>query len=277
IGVLWEAGRVSLDDRLDAHLADTVGYPLGGVTVHNLLTHTAGVPLRSQLRALYGADPDAVRRGVLQEAAHRPAGEAVEYTDRAALILGYLIEEISGQPLGAFARSAVWDSLRMRATGFGPMPAFATSRCAPTERDDTTGEHLRGVAHDFSARLLGGVCGIAGAFATAEDLGSFATHLLAPSNGARFGAKWVSESLRIHTGDLVPARGLFWHPAPGTEPADDIWVHYGFTGTGLWISPKHDRWATLLTNKLYYTRDREPIAEVRNAFRALVFADGAVA
>ncbi|NUP53683.1 MAG: serine hydrolase, partial [Catenulispora sp.] len=29
IGVLWEAGRVSLDDRLDAHLADTVGYPLG--------------------------------------------------------------------------------------------------------------------------------------------------------------------------------------------------------------------------------------------------------
>lgn len=273
VGVLWEAGRLALDDRLDTHLPETVGYPLGEVTVHHLLTHTAGVPLRAQLKALYGTDPDAIRRGVLQEAAHRPAGEAVEYTDRAALILGYLIEAISSQPLDAFARRNVWDLLRMRATSFGLMPSSATWRCAPTEVDDATGDHLRGVAHDFSARLLGGVCGIAGVFSTAADLGNFATHLLAPANDTQFGAKWTSESLRIQTGDLEPARGLFWHPAPGTTPDDDVWVHYGFTGTGLWVSPKHDRWATLLTNKLYYTRDREPIAEVRNAFRTLAFSD----
>ncbi len=78
---------------------------------------------------------------------------------------------------------------------------------------------------------------------------------------------------RIHTGELSPPRGLFWHPAPGTEPeTDDIWVHYGFTGTGIWISPGKDRWAALLTNKLYYTRDREPLTHVRNAFRSLAFA-----
>lgn len=267
IGVLWEAGRIALDDRLGAHLPETVGYPLGEVTVHQLLTHTAGVPLRSQLKALYGTDPDTIRRGVLQEAVHRPAGEAVEYTDRAALILGYLIEEVSGQTLGAFVRRTVWEPLRMRATVFGPMPPSATWRCAPTELDDAIGEHLRGVAHDFSARLLGGACGIAGAFSTAADLGAFAAHLLAPNASVEFSANWTAESLRIQTGGLEPARGLFWHPAPGSEPADDIWVHYGFTGTGLWVSPKQDRWATLLTNKLYYTRDREPIAEVRNEFR----------
>jgi len=32
------------------------------------------------------------------------------------------------------------------------------------------------------------------------------------------------------------------------------------------------RWAVLLTNKLYYGRDREPIAAVRNAFRTLAFS-----
>lgn len=45
-----------------------------------------------------------------------------------------------------------------------------------------------------------------------------------------------------------------------------------FTGTGIWISSKEDRWAVLLTNKLYYTRDREPLTHVCNAFRSLVFA-----
>ncbi|MGH1551251.1 hypothetical protein ACRAWF_00540 [Streptomyces sp. L7] len=31
------------------------------------------------------------------------------------------------------------------------------------------------------------------------------------------------------------------------------------------------RWAALLTNKLYYTRDRQPLTEIRNAFRELTF------
>jgi CubicO group peptidase (beta-lactamase class C family) len=100
----------------------------------------------------------------------------------------------------------------------------------------------------------------------------FLQHLLDPCADRGVGAAWVQESLQVHTGDLEPARGLFWHPAPGTAPADDIYVHYGFTGTGMWISQKQDRWAILLTNKLYYSRDRQPLTTVRNAFRALAFA-----
>jgi CubicO group peptidase (beta-lactamase class C family) len=88
VGMLWEHGRLALDDPLATLLPDLDGYPLGHVTVHQLLTHTAGVPLRANLQALYGTDPAAIRRGVLHEQLHRPPGEAVEYTDRAALILG---------------------------------------------------------------------------------------------------------------------------------------------------------------------------------------------
>jgi hypothetical protein len=39
----------------------------------------------------------------------------------------------------------------------------------------------------------------------------------------------------------------------------------------MWISPKRDRWAVLLTNKLYYSRERAPLMAIRNAFRTLVF------
>jgi CubicO group peptidase (beta-lactamase class C family) len=88
---------------------------------------------------------------------------------------------------------------------------------------------------------------------------------------AGFGPAWTAESLTVQTGALEPVRGLFWHPAPGTNTADDIWVHYGFTGTGVWISPRQRRWAVLLTNKLYYTRDRQPLTDIRNVFRGLAF------
>jgi len=269
IGTLVEAGKLQLDAPLGTFWSEAKGHPLDPVTAHQLLTHTAGLPLRANLRNLYGTDPQDIRDGVLHEALHRPPGEAVEYTDRAALILGYLAEYLSGEPLGRLARTRIWQPLGMTETTFGPLTPETVARSAPTELDEETGLHLKGTAHDFSARLLGGVCGIAGVFSTATDLAAFARHMLKPTQAA-FGPTWIANSLRSHTGDLTPARGLFWHPAPGTAPeADDVWVHYGFTGTAMWVSPTHQKWAVLLTNKLFYTRDRAPLTDIRDGFRSL--------
>ncbi|MEV5534997.1 serine hydrolase domain-containing protein [Streptomyces prunicolor] len=274
IGSLWEEGKLDLDSPLGTFWPEVEGHALGSVTARQLLTHTAGVPLRAQLKNLYGSDPQDIRDGVLREALHRQPGEAVEYTDRAALILGYLAEHLSGQRLDQLATERIWQPLGMNTTRFGPLSSEIAARCAPTELDEDTGTHLTGVAHDFSARLLGGVCGIAGAFTVLDDLAAFLRYMLggtSASERAGFGRAWVTESLTIQTGELEPVRGLFWHPAPGTEPTQDVWVHYGFTGTGMWISPDQGRWAVLLTNKLYYTRDRQPLTEIRNAFRELAF------
>ncbi|MEU6441481.1 serine hydrolase domain-containing protein [Streptomyces sp. NPDC047046] len=274
-GALWEDGVLDLDAPLGTFWNEVAGHPLGAVTARQLLTHTAGLPLRAQLKNLYGTDPVAVRRGVLHEALNRPPGEAVEYTDRAALILGYLAEHLSGQPLDRLCEERTWRPLAMDSTRFGPLPADMSPRCAPTELDEATGSRLKGTAHDFSARLLGGVCGIAGVFTILDDVAAFLRYTLAPTTAptkAGFGTEWIAQSLTVQTGNLEPERGLFWHPAPGTTPDQDIWVHYGFTGTGMWVAPVQDRWAVLLTNKLYYTRDRQLLADVRNAFRGLAFS-----
>ncbi|UUU28098.1 serine hydrolase domain-containing protein [Streptomyces sp. DSM 40750] len=274
VGALWEEGKLDLDSPLGEFWAEVDGHPLAPVTARQLLTHTAGVPLRAQLKNLYGTDPQDIRDGVLHEALHRPPGEAVEYTDRAALILGYLAEHLSGQPLDQLATERTWQPLGMNSTRFGPLPAETAARCAPTELDPDTNTHLKGIAHDFSARLLGGVCGIAGAFTVLDDLARFLRYMLDQNSvqeRAGFGSAWTAESLTTQTGSLTPARGLFWHPAPSVDPSDGIWVHYGFTGTGMWISPRLQRWAVLLTNKLYYTRDRQPLTDIRNTFRVSVF------
>ncbi|MFG1705412.1 serine hydrolase domain-containing protein [Nonomuraea sp. M3C6] len=271
IGLLWDQERLNLDDPLGVLMPDLDGYQLARVTVRQLLTHTAGVPLRANLKNLYGTDPDRIRTGVLREPLHRPPGQAVEYTDRAALILGFLVEHLTSIPLDQLAQKRIWQPIGMTTTRFGPLPSELIKRCAPTEYDEQTGRYLKGMAHDFSARLLGGACGIAGAFSTVADLATFLQRLLDPGTRNGFSAAWIQESFQVHTGDLRPPRGLFWHPAPDTDPADGIYMHYGFTGTGMWTSLKQGRWAVLLTNKLYFGRDRQPLNEIRNLFRSLTF------
>ncbi|MFI9121172.1 serine hydrolase domain-containing protein [Streptomyces bikiniensis] len=270
-GTLVDAGKLDPSAPLGSYWPEAAGRPLAGVTAHHLLTHTAGLPLRANLRHLYGSDPQDVRDGVLSEPLRHRPGEAVAYTDRAALVLGYLAEHLTRQPLPRLAGDRVWTPLGMAETRYGPLPAALRERCAPTEYDEESGVRLRGTVHDFSTRLLGGACGIAGVFTTAADTGRFLRHLLDPVPGT-FSAEWTAASLRVRTGRLEPPRGLFWHPAPGTGPADDVWAHFGFTGTGLWVSPARGRWAVLLTNRLYLTRDPGPLARVRDAFRALAFS-----
>ncbi|MFF4115682.1 serine hydrolase domain-containing protein [Streptomyces sp. NPDC001714] len=276
IGSLVEDGKLHLDEQLGDFWPEVSGHPLGRVTTRHLLTHTAGVPLRTDLMDLYGADPRGIRAGVLHEAVRRPPGEAVEYTERAALVLGYLAEELSGRRLDVLAATAVWQPLGMTRTSYGPLPGEAAARCAPTELDDITGARLKGTAHCVSARLLGGVCGISGVFSVLPDIAAFLRHLLQPrQDGGQpgFGPVWIQESLRIRTGAPTPAGGLFWHPDPGTVPgADDIWVHHGSAGTSAWVAPQQGRWAVLLTNNLYYSGDPGPLGPLRNAFRSLAFA-----
>ncbi len=264
-GWLLRKNRLRLDSRLADVLPGTQGHALAPITIFQLLTHTAGLPLRARLRASYGEVYDDIVRGVLREPLEGTPGLAVEYTDRAALILGLVIERLLGLPLDQALAEHVLRPLGMAATGFGPLAAAHGKQVAPTEYCEQAGAHLSGVTHDFSTRLLGGVCGISGLFSNVPDLQRFLQAMLAQGlQGEVLDANWVRASLTVQTGSLTPSRGLFWHPAAGTGPEDDVWCHLGFTGTAMWISTRRGRYAVLLTNKLYYTRDFTRINALRS-------------
>ncbi|KAB8048758.1 serine hydrolase [Janthinobacterium rivuli] len=273
-GRLVTQKRLRLDDRLADVLPGTQGHALAPITIFQLLTHTAGLPLRARLRASYGEVYDDIVRGVLREPLEGTPGQAVEYTDRAALILGLVIERLLDMPLDQALAEHVLRPLGMAATGYGPVTPRPGQLVAPTEYCEQAGAHLAGVVHDFSTRLLGGVCGIAGLFSNVPDLQRFLRAMLVPQAGRHgevFDADWVRASLTVQTGSLNPARGLFWHPAAGTGPEDDVWCHQGFTGTAMWLSPRRGRYAVLLTNKLYYTRDSARVNALRGDFMRCAF------
>jgi CubicO group peptidase (beta-lactamase class C family) len=270
MGKLVKQKRLSLDSRLAEVLPGTAGYALGPITIFQLLTHTAGLPLRARLRASYGEVRDDIVRGVLREPLEGTPGQAVEYTDRAALILGFVIERLLEMPLDVALEEHILRPLGMAATGYGPLTPQPGTLVAPTEYCEDAGAHLAGVTHDFSTRLLGGVCGISGLFSNVPDLQRFLLAMLFP-HGEVFDPGWLRASLTVRTGGMQPSRGLFWHPAAGTLPEDDVWCHQGFTGTALWLSPRRGRYAVLLTNKLYYTRDSTQVNALRGDFMRCAF------
>ncbi|MFD5142110.1 hypothetical protein [Streptomyces sp. NPDC058401] len=128
-----------------------------------------------------------------------------------------LAERLCGSPLAGFAAERVWGPLGMARTRF---------------------------AADGTLR------------APAADLGRFLSHLLTPQGGGPVSPSWTAQSLRIRTGELLPARGLLWHPGPHGS-----WSHG--EGPALWISPRARRWAALLPTT--------PSPPLRTAFREAVF------
>jgi uncharacterized protein YbbC (DUF1343 family) len=130
-------------------------------------------------------------------------------------------------------------------------------RIAPTENDPATGKPFRGVAHDPTARYMGGVAGNAGVFTTADDIARYAEMMLgagprifAPLTIAKFTAPNSPP-------DQPVLRGLGWDiDSPYSSPRGELYPigsygHTGFTGTSLWIDPSTKSYVILLTNRVH--------------------------
>jgi CubicO group peptidase (beta-lactamase class C family) len=125
---LVEDGRLALDDRIDAipGVFAGLGAPadprLGAVTLRQLLTHRAGLPGNDRtdpVRVRVAAkDPSAARDAVLRKALARPLafapGSAYRYSNPGYLLLGRIVETVSGRPYLDFLRARVLDGAPAR-------------------------------------------------------------------------------------------------------------------------------------------------------------------
>jgi CubicO group peptidase (beta-lactamase class C family) len=258
------------------------------VTVRQLLLHRGGLPaFRTWFLDLEGVQ--AYKDATADEPLEFAPGTTTTYSDVGAMTLGWIIEEISGEPLDAFLRQRVWLPLGMRETRYRPESALL-SRIAATELDTTWRRELVwGRVHDENADAMGGVAGHAGLFGTAVDLSVFARMML---NGglapACFPADVAGEpcplarpsDMRLLDQALIASftsrydsasgRGLGWDSPSGQSSAgdyltSDAYGHTGFTGTSIWIDPELDLWVVLLTNRVHPTRENQKHVALRRA------------
>ena len=119
---LVEAGRLSLDDDLGELLPD---FPTQGhhVTVRHLLNHTSGIADHTDLAGGRG-EPGTTRQAVVDLiAAQRfdfAPGERFSYSNSGYLLLGLVIEKVTGGTYASYLDEHVFERAGLRQTSYCP-------------------------------------------------------------------------------------------------------------------------------------------------------------
>jgi CubicO group peptidase (beta-lactamase class C family) len=268
---LVDAGLVDIEAPVSRYLPRFSGGDKELVTVRMLLDHTSGLPPYVRFYRLARTPKQAIDRLYAEPLRRRP-GEAAEYSDLNAMLLGLLVEEVSGQPLDQFAMAEVFRPLGMRRTMYRP-PRALFGWVVPTAK--WRGRPVRGEVNDQNAARLGGVAGHAGLFSTARDLARYAQTWL--RDGAGPTGPWVSPAtlrLFLTAGARSGTRLLGWDsPDPAATPdapsvfgnliSPSAYGHTGWTGTEIWIDPPRDLFVVFLTNRSFDPRSRHSIEQLK--------------
>ena len=237
---LVDQGKIGLEDPLVRYIPDLRQYdstaPERALTIRQVLAHQTHLPAVEPLYTL-GQDPETLRAYVLQRVWKK--GPPV-YSDINYILLGILIERVTGQPL---ADQALAEGLSF----FPPADqSVATERCA------WRGRTMRGEVHDENAFALGGAAGHAGLFGTVDGVLEHALELL---QGRGLSAQTYAAMITPVAGNRALGWEVFeagWHG--GTGHSAQTIGHLGFTGTGLWLDFEREIAWTLLTNRVHPSR-----------------------
>jgi CubicO group peptidase (beta-lactamase class C family) len=255
IMLLIEDGLVELDAPAAKYIPELANNGKEVITIRQLLTHQSGLLPDNSIRNYEDGKVEAFRRIHELDLRAEP-GTRFMYSDVGFIVLGEIVERVSGKPLDEFSRERIFTPLGMSETGFNP-DSDLKDRAAPTQ--ERKGEWMRGEVHDPRAYKLGGVAGHAGLFSTAEDLARYAqmlvnvgvlgeTRILKPET-----CRLMQTSQEVSSG----VRTLGWDRRTGySSNRGDLFSarafgHGGFTGTALWIDPAQEMFVIFLSNRVH--------------------------
>lgn len=274
--LLADRGLIKVDDPVGKYIP---AFNMGDkkqITIRNLLTHTAG--LITWYPLFYRASNKQEAYKLIDELPLAfPVGKVRRYSDLGFILLGEIIEKVSGMPLDQFDKKSIFIPLDMHHTTYNPMGRFtkfaATSHGNPFEtrmvHDTSLGyvfkeidpnqwngwrtHTLRGEVNDGNAwYALGGVSGHAGLFSTVDDLQKLVDMLM--NNGRINGKQFISEkTIQLFLTQDDFKNGLGWMMDPGDSfmkngPAGTF-GHTGFTGTSIAVVPSLKISVILLINR----------------------------
>lgn len=247
--------------------------------VRDLITHTAGYAPEVQFfnrenrlgEGFFSQDKQSTEALLLSKVPFKqnPINQP-RYSDTDYMLLGILVEKITGLPLDKYVEVEIYHPLNLRHARFNPLkkgygrPQFAATEIQGNTRGgrihfENIREHtLQGEVHDEKAFYSSqGVAGHAGLFSTATDLAVLSQMLL---NGGGYGLSRLIEPSVIDnftkpeesdgTYGLGWRRAAYgqrkWHFGPYASPL--AYGHTGWTGTVSIIDPAYDLSIILLTN-----------------------------
>jgi uncharacterized protein YbbC (DUF1343 family)/CubicO group peptidase (beta-lactamase class C family) len=250
---LVQKGQVRVNEPVAKYIPEFAENGKEEITVRELLTHYSGLPKDLDLSPPWEGRETALRMAYAERPIYVPGSQFL-YSDVNFIVLGALVERVSGMSLEEYCQKNIFVPLKMAHTRFLPPPSWAP-KIAPTQYDEHD-KMLRGIVHDPTARRMGGMAGHAGLFSTADDLATLAEALL---DGSSILSPLMIE--KMTTPQQPPTsqvlRGFGWDiDSPFSSPRGDLlpvgsFGHTGFTGTSLWIDPTTRTYIIILSNAVH--------------------------
>lgn len=255
---LCEQGKISFNDPVAKYLPEFAANGKQDITIRQLLTHYSGLPPDLLLNEPWEGKAEAYKQAFAVEPA-TPAGVRFVYSDINYIVLGALVEKLSGMSEDVYVEKNIIAPMGLEHTRYLP-PAEWHPSIAPTQYE--YGVMLRGVVHDPTSRRMGGVAGHAGLFSTADDVAVYAQSLLDRLAGRPSRFPLSRAILQKMVTPEQPAtgtalRGFGWDiESPYSSNRGEIFPvgsfgHTGFTGTSLWIDPVSDTYVIVLANAVH--------------------------
>jgi serine-type D-Ala-D-Ala carboxypeptidase len=289
-----EAGELTLDSSVSNYLPEFERTDKQAITIRQLLTHTSGLPAWRPLYILTAGERDRTVSVIADlDSEYRP-GTRVVYSDLGFIVLGRLLERLTGKALVELAQTEIFTTLNLQHAFFNPEIAMQTGIAAcetgnAYEREtsaNTEGSDYKnwrvgliwGEVHDGNAYFLGGAAGHAGLFSTARETLLLANQFVASQSSLLTPA--TCELFRKNmTPSLDEARSFAWQlaetkdSAAGLDLPHNSFGHSGFTGTSCWIDSVSERVFILLTNRTHaHALPFANINSVRRRFHSLAVA-----
>jgi CubicO group peptidase (beta-lactamase class C family) len=263
--IALDAPVAQLLPEFEGQLADRAG-----ITIRQLLSHSSGLPPHRPFwkQAVDAASERwAISLAAAREPLEYPPGTLSVYSDLGFILLGWLLERVSGLRLDAFAARDITGPLRLESAGFvnlsepdARVRLLAEHSVAATQQCPERGRVVLGEVDDLNAYAMGGVSGHAGLFSNAGDLSAVAAALVAAWRGDA-GPTLVERDVVREFWKPARVPGSTWRlgwdgPAQkssqaGARLSRDAVGHLAFTGCSLWIDPARETWIILLSNRVH--------------------------
>lgn len=291
---LYDEGKITLNQSLASLLPELANTNKANLTVKDILTHQAGlvawIPFfRETIDTITGNPNPALYSKTASSNFSVPVAENLYmknswldtmykriqtskvasetkyvYSDNDFILLGKIVEKLTGKPLDVYVYETFYQPLQMHSTSFTPLQYLPINTIAPTEKEKAFRQQLiHGYVHDPGAAMFGGVAGHAGLFSNAKDLAQL--YLMLLNKGETKNQRFLNAStIDVFTAyqSAISRRGLgFDKPEkdnatrkeayPAKYVSSNTFGHTGFTGTCVWADPDNELLYIFLSNRVH--------------------------
>lgn len=285
-------GKINIDDKVSKYFPefkDDEKSPIKGkneMTIRDILRHQAGFPADPQyhnnnydkddgnkngVNDLFSQDREKTLDMVMRTPLSYEPGSKSVYSDVDYMLLGFIVEKVTGQRLDKYFAENFAKPLNLRYTLFNPLEnGFDKNQVAATELNGNTRDGavdflnirkdtIQGEVHDEKAYYsMAGVSGHAGLFSNSRELAKLANIMLNEGRykNIRFWDKKTQDEF-TKASEVNPSYGLGWRRMADGKYAwafsnlasSNTIGHTGWTGTLTVIDPLERMTFVLLTNK----------------------------